>query len=89
MNIGIACLLALVAFGYFGNSSLSARLKVDSTGCDAALSDQNRFIVWHDLNTVYSFFKPYVFYEYQGAVYQLRTDSSQSLICYKYEVLNS
>ena len=89
MKISVACVLALVAFSYFGNSSLSARLKVDTSGCDAALNDQNRFIVWHDLNTVYSFFKPYVFYKHGEAVYQFRTDSGQSLICYKFEVLNS
>jgi hypothetical protein len=73
-----------VAFGYFGSNSLSAKTEVVRSECYDAISKQERFVVWHDLNTVYSFSKPYIFYENNGHVYQLRTDSKRSLVCYKY-----
>ena len=81
----VAIILIGTAYGYFENSSLSAKTEVGRSECYDAINQNQRFVVWHDLNTVYSFFKPYIFYQNSGHVYQFRTDSKRSLVCYRYK----
>jgi hypothetical protein len=88
-RLSIFVFMSVIVFGYYGNNSLSAKTEVNRSECYNAIADRQRFIIWHDLNTVYSFIKPYVFYAHNGQVYQFRTDSSRSLICYKFEAVAS
>lgn len=85
----VAIILIGAAFSYFGSNSLSSKTEVARSECYDAINQNQRFAVWYDLNTVYSFFKPYVFYQNNGHVYQFRTDSRRSLVCYKYRMKRS
>jgi len=76
--------LVVLAIGYYGNSSLAEKTEARRSECYDALDKNERFIAWYDLNTVFSFFEPYIFYRNNNQVFQFRTSNKGSLVCYRY-----
>lgn len=59
---------------------------VSSYLCDKALEEKKRVVIWYNLNTIYSFTKPYRYYLFEGKIYQSRYSQENSIKCYQIEL---